>query len=142
MNLQEIVNKIQEISLQNEYINSFNVGNTWNQSASKSSDVYPACWLELPVLINYAQPKVQKRYEMSLDVLMLAKQDDLMDELNKISQCEQIADEIIKILEFKVQGFKLANATGLTVKAINADLACGVRIDFTIITNRENRNGC
>lgn len=135
MTIQEISDRIQEICLAHNEINSFHVGNTWDMAASKSSDIYPAVWLELPVLVNYESNR--KRYNFSIDVLALPKPDNVEDELNMISHCEQIADQLLYVFRYKIKEMGVGAISGLTVKNLNADLAVGARIDMEVFTNRE-----
>lgn len=135
MTIQQICDKIKEISLNHKEIKSYHVGNTWDQSASKSSDIYPAVWVEFPVLCDYTFSN--KTYTFSIDVLALPKQDDVYSEMNVISQCEQIADQLLQVFKLYIANTNFSTMTGLTVKNLNADLAVGVRIDLKIITNRE-----
>jgi hypothetical protein len=135
MNIQELTDRIKEICLNEEDIKSFHVGNTWDMSASKSSDIYPAVWIEFPILITYeAKDKV---YTFSMDVLMLPKQDDVWDELNKQSQAEAIADILLQVFKLKIKNLSVNTADGLTVKNLNSDIACGVRVDLKFIVGRE-----
>jgi len=134
MTIQELVTRFREISLNHKEIKSFHVGNSWDMSASKSSDIYPAVWCEFPVLSEYTMK--DKSYTFSLDILALAKADNTEDELNITSQCEVIADELLQVFKLKIANLALINMSGLSVKAINADMAVGVRIDMKVTTNR------
>lgn len=134
MNIQDIIDKVKEISLKHKDIRSFCLGSVPNMSDSKSSEIYPEVWFETPVLITYTNRR-EKRYTFALNVLALALNDNVGDEVLMQSQCETIADDILQtIMDYKEFGTE--NFAGLTVKAINADLAVGVRIDMTIITQR------
>lgn len=135
MDIQYILDKMREISLKHKDVVSFMVGNTWDQAASKSSDIYPAVWIEFPILVGYAI-KNKKTYTFSFDVLMLPKQDDTLDEIEKISKCESIADTLMWAFNKYIDGMSIITMTGLTLRNINADIACGVRIDLTIGTAR------
>ena len=137
MTINEIIIKIKDICLAHEDVNSFNVGNTWDMSTGKG-DVYPNVWLELPVLISYStQNKPIKSFTFSFDVLMVPENDNVLDEFDKISQCEVIADQILTSIK-TLKGFSITNSpSGLSVKNINGDMACGVRIDLVLTTNRE-----
>jgi hypothetical protein len=114
---------------------------TWDQAAGKG-DVYPCVWFEMPVLVEYSsQNKFSKQFSFSIDILDLPKLDDLSSEIDRISYCEQLADEILYQL-FKdkdcEKSYTLVNLpNGLTVKNINADGACGIRVDLKINTGRE-----
>jgi len=110
------------------------VGNTWDMSTTKG-DVYPAVWVEMPVLVEYTLKT--KTYTFSIDVISLAKSDDLNSELSIQSQCEAIADQLLQVFKLKIANMSEGRLTGLTVKNINADIATGVRVDVQFITNRE-----
>jgi len=135
MNIQQLTDRLREICLNEEDIKSFHVGNTWDMAASKSSDVYPAVWVEFPILITYEQK--DKFYNFSLDVLMLPKQDDVNDELNKQSQCEAILDILLQVFKLKIANLSVNSATALTVKNLNSDIACGARVDLRFVVGRE-----
>jgi hypothetical protein len=135
MTIQQLVDRLQEISLNHKDIKSFHVGNTWDQSSTKG-DIYPAVWVEFPVLVTY-ELKNQKKYTFSFDVLALPKPDDTTDEMNMISHCEQIADQLLQAFQWKIANINIGALSGLTVKNINADIACGVRVDLEFYTNRE-----
>lgn len=134
MNINYIVQRIKEIALNHKDIKSFYIGNTWDASTGKG-DIYPCLWVEFPVLIEYT-PK-QKTYTFSINVLMLAKSDDTYDEMNKQSQCEEIADQLTQAFQKYINNISVGRNVGLTVKNINADVATGVRIDIQFNTNRE-----
>jgi len=135
MNISELTNRLKEICLNHVDIKSFHIGNTWDMATGKASDVYPAVWQEMPVLVEYTLK--EKTYTFSLDVLMLPHQDNVEDELSKQSQCEVIADVLLQAFKLKIGHLNVGRLTGLTVKNLNADIATGVRIDIQFITNRE-----
>ena len=136
MTIQELSDKIKAIALDDVGLRSYYIGNTWDMSAGKE-DTYPNLWLEMPILVEYStQQKLYKTFTFSVDILMLPKLDDLPDEIDKISQCEVYADQFLHYLrqdsDFVIQDFP----SGLTVKTINADQACGVRLDIKVNTGR------
>lgn len=135
MTIQELSEKFQEICLNHKEVKAFYVGNTWDQAASKSSDAYPCVWMEFPVLITYDGKF--KTYAFALDILALAKQDSVWNELKMQSQCEQISDQLMQVFKLKIANVNFTSAGGLTVKNLNADIACGVRIDMQVATGRE-----
>lgn len=135
MNIQQLTDRLKEICLNHNDVKSYNIGNTWDQATGKG-DIYPAVWQEMPILISYGLAGT-KKYTFSLDILALPKQDDVIDELNKQSQCEVIADELILAFQKYIKNAGVITIDGLTVKNINADIACGVRLDIVFNTNRE-----
>lgn len=134
MNIQYFVNKIKEISLNHKQVKGFYVGNTWDMSNTKG-DIYPCVWVEFPVLIDYSFK--DKQYSFSIDILGLAKNDDTNSEMNVISQCESIADQLIQAYTKYIDDSAVIKMSGLTVKNINSDMAVGCRIDMQVKTNRE-----
>lgn len=134
MTINDIISRIEQISLNHKQVKSVYIGNTWDMVTGKG-DVYPNVWIEFPVLVGYT-PK-NKTYTFSLNVLMLAKSDDTYDEMNKQSQCEVIADQLTQAFQKYINGIAIGTNVGLTVKNINADVATGIRIDLQFLTNRE-----
>jgi hypothetical protein len=135
MNIEQLTERLKEICLNEKDIKSFHVGNTWDMSTGKASDVYPAVWVEFPILVDYEMK--DKIYTFSLDVLMLPKQDNTFDTLSKQSQCEAILDILLQVFRLKIANFSVNSATALTVKNINADIAAGCRVDLKVVVGRE-----
>lgn len=135
MTIQDLIDRLQYICLNHVEVKSFNLGNTWDMSTGKGDD-YVAVWIEQPILVEYVK-QGQKNYRFSMDVLALAKNDNMPDTFKKQSECESIADDLLQAFSKYMKNFGLETATGLTVKNINADQAVGVRVDITINTNRE-----
>jgi hypothetical protein len=135
MNIEQLTERLKEICLNEKDIKSFHVGNTWDMSTGKASDVYPAVWVEFPILVDYEMK--DKIYTFSLDVLMLPKQDNTFDTLSKQSQCEAILDILLQVFRLKIANLSVNSATALTVKNINADIAAGCRVDLKVVVGRE-----
>ena len=136
MSIQELVDVCRDISLNKIDAKTFYVGNTWDMSTGKG-DIYPAVWFEFPVLVDYTTVgPLSKQLTFSIDFLTLANLDDTLDEIQMISHMEELADLFLLYLK-KQKGFSLVDIpTGLTVKSINADNACGLRIDLRVNTGR------
>lgn len=136
MTIQELIDVCRDIALNKVEVKSFYVGDTWNQSTSKG-DLYPCIWFETPVLVDYSTiGTLSKQFTFSLDFLTLAKLDDVEDELNMISHMEELADLFLLYLK-KQKGFPLIDVpTGLTIKSVNADNGCGIRVDIKVNTGR------
>lgn len=136
MTIQQLSDKIKAIALNDVGLRSFYIGNTWDMSTGKR-DNYPNLWLEMPILLEYNnQSRLYKTFSFSVDILMMPELDNVPDELDKISQCEVYADRFLQYLvqdsDFTLHNFPSA----LTVKTINADQACGVRLDIKVNTGR------
>ena len=135
MTINKTIDHVRHISLKHEQVKTFHAGHSWN-SATNKGETYPNVWLEMPVLNSYTNAR-EKRYTFALNVLMLAKQDDFLDVINKQSQCEEILDDILQALQFLFKNnMGYEDITGITLENFNDDLACGARADLTIITNR------
>jgi len=136
MNINDLVDVCRNIALNKIEAKSFYVGNTWDMSTGKG-DIYPAVWFEFPVLVDYSTVNtLSKQITFSLDFLTLGNLDDTNDEINMISHMEELADLFLLYLK-KQKSIPLIDLpTGLTVKSINADNACGIRVDIKINTGR------
>ena len=136
MTISELVEVVKGIAIDDLGLNSFYVGNTWDMAGGKA-DNYPNLWFELPVLVDYnVQTKLSKQFTFSIDILMLAKLDNVNDEVHQISHCEEYADKFLAFLKTRLSYTLLNNPSGLTLKSINADDAVGVRLDIRINTPR------
>jgi hypothetical protein len=136
MTINELMEACKDITLNKIEAASFYVGNTWDMAAGKA-DIYPCVWFEFPVLVSYStRVTLSKEFTFSLDFLIMPKMDDTTDEIQKISDMEIMADSFLywlkKDLRFPLEDLP----TGLTVKSINADNACGIRLDIKVNTGR------
>ena len=137
MTIKELTEVVKTITLEKLNLNSFYIGNTWDHSTGKA-DQYPNLWFEMPVLLNYnIQNKQFKTFIFSVDILMMPKMDDPIDEIDKISQCEVLMDKFLHYLKANGDYNIFLNPTALSIKSINADNACGVRADIQVNTKRE-----
>jgi len=136
MTIQELVTVVKDIALEDISLNSFYVGNTWDHSTGKA-DQYPCLWFEMPVLVDYnVQSKLFKTFIFSIDILMLADLDNVYDEIDKISQCEVLADKFLYYLKQNTDFNLVNNPSGLSMKSVNADDAVGIRLDIRVNTPR------
>ena len=136
MTIQELVDIVKTIALEKVDLESFYIGNTWDQAVGKSDD-YPNCWFEMPVLVDYqVSAKLSKTYTFSINILMFPKLDDPVDEIDKISQAEVLMDKFLMYMNRDSSIKMLNDPTALSVKSINADNACGVRVDVQVTTPR------
>jgi hypothetical protein len=135
MNITKLVERCKSIALDNLEFKSVYVGNVWDHSTSKG-DVYPCLWIEFPILVDYVLPGKSKQYSFSLTFLTLPELDDTEDEMNMISHLEEYADKFLQLLYEDKRLSIVPSPTGLTVKAINPDVACGIRLDIRINTGR------
>jgi len=137
MTIQNLVDVVKGIVLDDLGMSSYYVGNSWDMSTGKA-DTYPNCWFEMPVLVNYnVQNKQYKTFVFSLDFLKLPEMDNTSDEILKISECEVLADKFLSYLKQDSDFSLVETPTGLSVKSINADNACGIRLDIRVNAKRE-----
>ena len=135
MEILDLSEIISDISFNHLDFQSFRIGDRWDQSVTKG-DGYPAIWFETPILTEYRLAnKSHKIFTFALDILMLPKLDDLESELTEISKAEVLADKLVWYLH-KCKSFSVTSVTGLTIKAYNADVACGIRLDIRIESSR------
>ena len=117
-------------------IKSVQSGNDYDVATSKSSDIYPAVWIELPVLIEYPDNK-RKTFQFALNFLTLTKQDDLQSILNKTDDMEVLSDVFLQALSQRYEWFAIEDVSGLTLRNFSADDLSGVRIELTFTVGRE-----
>lgn len=134
MTIQQFIERASAIALNHKEIKSVYIGNTWDNSASKG-DTYPCTWFEMPVLTAYTL-KNKKTYTFSFNVLGLPKLDNTNSEMEVISSMESIADDLLWAFSTVIPFMGVVSMNGLTIKNVNADLAVGIRIDFTLETAR------
>ncbi len=136
MTIQQLIDKVKVIVQEKLQINTFYIGNNFDMSAGKG-DNYPCVWFEMPVLVNYNNKcKHSKEYTFSMDFLTLPEYDDTTDEINMISHMESYADGFLQHLKMDLDFSLVDFPNGLTVKSMNADKACGIRLDIKVNTGR------
>jgi hypothetical protein len=142
MNISKLVERCKSIALDNLEFKSFYIGNTWDHSTSKG-DVYPCLWFEMPVLVEYnVAGKHSKLFTFSLTFLTTPELDNTEDEINMISHLEEYADKFLQLFKDDNRFPLVQTPTGLTVKAINADVACGIRLDIKVNAGRVCEDLC
>ena len=134
MTIDELKDIIKDIALDDVELKSFYIGNTWDHSAGKE-DLYPCLWLEMPILTSYQiSGKMYKTHNFAVSILEFPKMDDTESEIINISKCEVYMDKFLQYM--KSNGLN-PFPSGLSIKSVNADNACGVRVDLAITTPRE-----
>ena len=133
MNINELIEEIKELALSHKQVVSFQVGNTFDIATSKSSESYPAVWLELPILASYDDRR-KKMFSIALNFLTLVKQDDINDTISKTSDMEVLADEMLHAIDDNFTNIGIDSISGLTLRNFSDDDLVGVRVDlmFTI----------
>jgi hypothetical protein len=136
MNISKLVERCKSIALDDLGFKSVYVGNTWDHSTSKG-DTYPCLWIEFPILSEYNIVGTHsKQFSFSLCFLVLPKLDNTEDEIQMISHMEEYADKFLQLFQQDKRFPLVPSPTGLTVKAINSDIACGIRLDIRVNTGR------
>jgi hypothetical protein len=137
MNIQELVDLCKDIALTKLDVQSFYIGQTFDMSLGKG-DKYKCFWFETPVLSSYQTIDIlTKEFTFSIDILDIAKSDDVEDEVQKISECEELSDLFLYYLKQEKKYLSLVDKpTGLTMRNANADNACGIRLDIKVNTGR------
>lgn len=135
MTIDELISEIEDICLSHKQIRQVQVGNTFDIATSKSSEVYPAVWVELPMFTTYVDRR-KKTHSFSLNFLSLAKQDDLDDLINKTSDMEICADEVLHALDDRFTNIGIGDITALTLRNFSDDDLCGVRVELTFTIGR------
>lgn len=136
MNLSELITNIEELALAHDQVVSFHIGESFDVATSKSTEKYPAVWFELPILSDYPDRR-RKTHSLSLSFLTLAKSDDINDQMNKTSDMEELADEMMHAIDDKFQNIGIDAVSGLSLRGFSDDDLVGVRIELVFIIGRE-----
>ena len=136
MTIGDLLNEIQTLALQHNQIKQSQVGNTFDIATSKSAEIYPALWVELPLLTEYVDRR-KKTHTFALNFLSLCKQDDIIDTVNKTSDMEVIADQFLQALDDRFTNIGIADITGLTLRNFSDDDLVGVRVELVFYVGRE-----
>ena len=136
MTINDLKNNIRELALTHEDVVAFHVGESFDIATSKSSEKYPAVWLELPINTTYVDGR-KKEHTTSINVLNLAKLDDIDDQIRVTSNMESIADQLMGAINEKYGKIGISGISGLTLRNFSDDDLCGVRVDLTFTVGRE-----
>lgn len=136
MTIYELISEIQTLALQHKQLVAAQCGNTFDVATSKSSETYPALWIELPILTRYVDRR-KKTHSFALNFLSLCKADDLEDAINKTSDMEVIADEFLQALDDRFKNIGVDDITALTLRGFSDDDLVGVRVEITFVMGRE-----
>jgi hypothetical protein len=135
MNISELIDGITSTCLSHSQIQQVQTGNVFDIATSKSSEVYPCVWIELPMFTTYVDRR-KKTHSFSLNFLTLAKQDDLNELINKTSDMEICADEVLHALDDRFTNIGIGDITALTLRNFSDDDLCGVRVELTFTIGR------
>jgi hypothetical protein len=136
MTISELLSELETLALQHKQIEAVQTGNVFDVATSKSSETYPAMWIELPLLTNYPDRR-KKTHSFSLNFLTTCKADDIVDAIDKTSDMEVIADEMLQAIGDRFTGIGMSDITGLTLRNFSDDDLVGVRVELTFTVGRE-----
>ena len=135
MTLNELITEIKALALAHDQVQSFQVGESFDVATSKSSERYPAVWFELPILISYDDAR-KKSHALALDVLTLAKEDDINDQMYKTSDMETIGDELLQAINDKFTNIGILGSGAITLRNFSDDDLVGVRVEVAFTVGR------
>lgn len=126
-----------DLCLKHKDVQQFMVGNYYD-SANSGNDKYPLCFWEMPYVVDMDLNKPVDRIQISFNVFLLTKQDDIADAHEAISLAKAIGDAIIlKAKKDSSSGFIINNANGISVREYTDDYVAGIRWDLTLTVQRE-----
>lgn len=131
-----MISEIQDVCLLHKQIVNVQVGNNFDIATSKSSETYPCVWLELPILTNYVDRR-RKTHSFSINFLTTTKHDDITDIVNKTSDMEVVADEVLQAIDDRFTNIGVGDITALTLRGFSDDDLSGVRVELTFTVGRE-----
>jgi hypothetical protein len=137
MSLEDLKDKVKCISLSHKYVESFYVGeDALIHLPIKVS--YPSVFLEIPYSIPYTADRRFKEVNFALLVLDKGKQDDVEGDHKKISDCEQIGDAILAMLQGSLNNdVSFNNINGLSLREFSDNNLSGIRFEITARMKRD-----
>jgi hypothetical protein len=135
MNLSELLQSITDLALTHKQLKSVQTGNVFDVGVAKKSE-YAAMWIELPILIDYNDNK-KKLFTFALNFLTTCKADNMTDAMNKTSDMELVADDMLQAIKKKFTTIGYEDVTGLTLKSFSDDDLVGVRVELTFMIGRD-----
>lgn len=136
MRLHELFYEIKQLCLQHNQIKSVQIGHTYDVATSKSSEVYPAVWMELPIFTNYIDGR-KKQHVFALNFLTTVKSDNIQDVIDKTSDMEAVGDHVLQAIKDKYRKIGIENMDGITMRGFSDDDLVGIRIELNFMVGRE-----
>lgn len=136
MTLEQSIILFQNIATAHKQINDFGQGELWEiEGTIKPGIKYPMLWV---TPVNSTPEDQIKRRTFTLLVFAQVKKDK-SNELSVLSDCEQILDDILKILENESPDYEYTGQPQFVpFKEELGDWVAGYRADVEIITDRAN----
>lgn len=136
LTIEEIKNRIKEVSLSHEDIDSFDFGESFDVANFKNAD-YPMCFLELPYLLTYEDNRRFKTIQLAINFLGRGDFEKDREFTNKvISDMELVGDAIITKLGDDYTDFKFDTVNAVSLRDFSDDSLSGIRYEVIIRTQR------
>lgn len=136
MNLNELNEYIESVSLAHRDVKEFKTGSDYNQ-AEDINQSYPLVFYELPYLINYNIRGMNDNVQFAFHVLYSTQSDDIENDHEAISCAKKIGDEIVTYIMNNTTEFIVDTVTGLSLREFTDDSAAGMRYEWIIQLPRE-----
>jgi hypothetical protein len=136
MTIYDLITNIKSLALSHDQVSAVHVGNTFDIATSKSTEKYPAIWIELPILSDYIDRR-KKTHTFALNALSLSLEDDIEDQIYKTSDMEVLMDEILQAIDDKYKVIGISDLTSISLRNFSDDDLVGVRCDITFTIGRE-----
>jgi|AntRauTorcE11897_2_1112592.scaffolds.fasta_scaffold23044_3 uncharacterized protein with HEPN domain len=136
LTIEEIKNRIKQVSLSHEDIESFDFGESFDVANFKNA-TYPMCFLELPYLLTYLDDRRFKTIQLAINFLGRGDFEKDREYTNEvISNMELIGDAVITKLEQEYTDFKFDSVNAVSLRDFSDDSLSGVRYEVIIRTQR------
>jgi hypothetical protein len=127
----------QSLSLSHKDVQQFKVGNYYD-TANSGNDKYPLVFWEMPYSITMNLDKPIDKVQVSFNVFLSIKQDDVQDAHQAISLAKAIGDAILlRGSGDDASGFTLDSANSISVREYTDDYVAGMRYDLTLTVIRD-----
>lgn len=121
-----LINYIASSCTAHTLVSSFGCGEN-DEVGVNGNDLYPRCFLELPLVANYSNNKIEWNLVLTVMDIQLK---DLADQVEKLSLCFDISNDLFQ--KFKTDGIYYLtdeyNSTSIT--EYNDDFTAAIRTEF------------
>lgn len=137
LSIEEIKNRIKDVSLSHKDITSYDFGETFDVANLKNAS-YPMCFLELPYFLSYLEDRRFKTIQLAINILDRGDFEADREHTNSvISHMETVGDAIISKLENNYKDFKFDSIDGVSLRDFSDDNLSGIRFEVVIRTQRK-----
>lgn len=139
MTLNDLINRLESISLAHKDVRRFDIGSSYNRAEDNGGE-YPLVYLELPYQYNYNAnlDRLDDSLNIQLDILLESNLDNVKDDHKAIAIAKEIADAILMYITVReTNKFTIQTASGMSLREFSDDNVSGWRLDLDLVFVRD-----